>query len=159
MKPAASFSQARLQLGAAAVELAMVLSATIVLMPAVALFARVFYQYCVAKEATRDAAAYMASLPPAAFKDSAETARAIDVAKRIVSDAAQNAGMDGTTTVAPAYVECDQHVCFKLVPALVSVTVTFSINDEAFNALTGAWTDHESKIWQVSAKSSMPFSR
>ena len=47
----------RAQLGVAAVELAIVLSVTMVLLPAVALFGRVFYQYSVMKSATRDAAA------------------------------------------------------------------------------------------------------
>ena len=149
----------RLAGGAAAVELAMILSATIVLMPAVALFARVFYQYSVAKEATRDAAAYLAGLPPAAIKDSAEMARAMGVAQRMVSDAALGAGMSGSTTVEPAYVECDQHSCAGMVPELIAVNVTFTIDDVAFNALTGSWTDYETSTWQVSAHSTIPFTR
>jgi hypothetical protein len=162
MKPAASSRRSaarRLQAGAAAVELAMVLSATIVLMPAVALFAKVFFQYSVIKEATRDAATYLATLPPAAVKDDTERARAIALAQRIVSDAAAGAGLGGTTTVEPAYVECDGHSCAGLLPEVFIVKATLSIDDELFNALTGPWTDYETKIWEVSAQSTIPFSK
>lgn len=161
MKPAASRRGAfkRLQRGTAAVELAVILMATIVLMPAVALFAKVFYQYSVMKEATRDAATYLGSLPPAAMKDDAERARAVMVAQRMVEEAALGAGMTGSTAVEPAYVECDNHSCAGLVPQVLGVTVTFTINDEVFNALTGRWTDHENKTWEITARSSAPFTK
>jgi len=161
MKPAASRSGAfkRLQRGTAAVELAVLLMATIVLMPAVALFAKVFYQYSVMKEATRDAATYLGSLPPAAMKDDAERGRAVLVAQRMVEEAALGAGMTGSTSVEPAYVECDNHSCAGLVPEVLGVTVTFTINDEAFNALTGRWTDYENSTWEITARSSAPFTK
>ncbi|MES2316964.1 MAG: TadE family protein [Pseudomonadota bacterium] len=147
------------QRGAAAVELALILSATIVLMPAVALFAKVFFQYSVVKEATRDAAAYMGSLPPASIKDEAERNRAVAIAQRMVSDAAVGAGMQGSTVVQQASVECDNHPCAGSVPDGFDVTVTFVIDDAAFNGLTGAWTSHEAKTWEVTARSTVPVSR
>jgi hypothetical protein len=161
MKPAASRRGAfkRLQYGTAAVELAVILMATIVLMPAVALFAKVFYQYSVMKEATRDAATYLGSLPPAAMKDDAERARAVMVAQRMVEEAALGAGMSGSTAVEQAYVECDNHSCAGSVPQVLGVTVTFTINDEAFNALTGRWTDYETSTWEITARSSAPFTK
>ncbi|HEU4775803.1 MAG TPA: TadE family protein [Telluria sp.] len=161
MKPAAPSSGAfrKLARGAAAVELAVLLSATIVLMPAVALFAKVFFQYSVMKEATRDAAAYLASLPPAAVKDDTERARAIVIAQRMVQDAAAGASMSGTTTVEPAYVECDNHSCAGQVPDLFGVTVTFTIDDAIFNGLTGRWTDYENSTWEVTARSTVPFTK
>lgn len=161
MKPAAPWSGAagRAQRGAAAVELAMIISATIVLMPAVALFAKVFFQYSVIKEATRDAATYLATLPAASVKDDAERARAFAIAGRIVSDAALGAGLTGSTTLIPAYIECDQHPCAGLIPDLFAVNAALVINDELFNALTGQWTDHETSDWQVNAQSTMPFSK
>ena len=55
------------QCGASAIELAILLSITMILMPAVALLAMVFFQYSVMKEATRDAALYMATLSQAAM--------------------------------------------------------------------------------------------
>ncbi len=147
------------QRGAAAVELALILSATIVLMPAVALFARVFFQYSVMKEATRDAAAYMATIPRAAMHDETERARTIAIAQRIVSDAAEAAGMTGSTQVAQAYVECDNAVCFGAVPEILGVTVTFRIDDEVFAGLTGRWTDADHSFWQISARSTVPYTR
>ncbi len=161
MKPAAPRRGAlrRFQAGAAAVELSIILSATIVLLPAVALFAKVYFQYSVIKHATRDAAAYLGSLPVAAVKDDTERARAIAVAQRMVADAALGAGMAGTTTVSEATVECDEFPCFGLVPDVFIVKVTMNIDDERFNALTGTWTDYDTSIWQVNAQSSMPFSK
>lgn len=147
------------QRGAAAVELALILSATIVLLPAVALFARVFFQYSVMKEATRDAATYMAGIPRAAFYDETERNRSFGIAQRMVSDAAVAAGMTGSTQVAPAYVECDNATCFGAVPQVLGVTVTFRIDDAIFNALTGRWTDSEHKFWQISARSTVPYTR
>lgn len=161
MKPAAPSSGARRpgQRGAAAVELALLLSATIVLMPAVALFARVFFQYSVAKEASRDAALYMATLSPTAVRDPIERARAIGVAQQMVASAAVAGGMSGTTLVGPATVSCDDHTCMGLVPDTFEVEVTFVIDDAAFNALTGQWTDSDQKTWEVTARSTVPFSR
>jgi hypothetical protein len=162
MKPGASPrrpARLRLQAGVAAVELALVLSATIVLMPAVALFAKVFFQYSVIKQATRDAGVYLGSLPAAAVKDDTERGRAFTVVQRIVSEAAAGAGLGGSTTVEPAYVECDGHSCAGLLPEVFIVKATLSINDELFNALTGPWTDYDTKIWQVSAQSTIPFSK
>jgi Flp pilus assembly protein TadG len=161
MKPAAprSGAQFRFQHGAAAVELALILSATIVLMPAVALFAKVFFQYSVIKGATRDAATYLATLPIAAVKDEAERTRALGVAEQIVRDAAAGAGLTGSTTVATPIVECDNHPCYGLVPDVFIVTTTLSINDELFAALTGPWTDYDTSTWQVSATSTIPFSK
>ena len=141
------------QRGAAAVELALILSATIVLLPAVALFARVFFQYSVMKEA------YMAGIPRAAFYDETERNRSFGIAQRMVSDAAIAAGMTGSTQVAPAYVECDNATCFGAVPQVLGVTVTFRIDDAIFNSLTGRWTDSEHKFWQISARSTVPYTR
>lgn len=161
MKPAAPFCGAgkRIARGTAAVELAAILMATVVLMPAVALFSKVFFQYSVMKEATQDAAAYLSSLPPAAVKDDGERARAVVVAQRMVQDAAAGASMSGVTRVEPAYVECDNHSCAGQVPEVFGVTVTFTIDDAAFNALTGAWTDFEDKTWEITARSTVPFTK
>jgi len=161
MKPTAPFRGAGKQLarGTAAVELAVILTATLVLMPAVALFAKVFFQYSVMKEATLNAAAYLSSLPPAGVKDDSERARAVAIAQRMVQDAAIGAGMSGATSVEPAYVECDNHSCAGQVPEVFGVTVTFTIDDGAFSAFTGAWTDGEDKTWEVTARSTVPFTK
>lgn len=149
----------RLGRGFAAAELAIILSATIILLPTVAMFARVFYQYSVMKGASYDAAAYMASLTPAAIKDPTERARAIGVAEQIVREAATNAGMDTGTTVFEARVSCDGHGCGNLVPENIGVDVTFNIDSNNFINATGEWTDSEQHFWQITAYSTLPFSR
>lgn len=161
MKPAASLRGAfhRFQHGTAAVELAVILLATIVMVPAVALFAKVFFQYSVIKGATQDVATYLATLPPAAVKDLAERERAIVVGQRMMNEATAGAGLTGSTTVDPALMLCNGFSCSGAVPQVFVVKVKLTIDDFLFNALTGAWTDHETKLWEVDAESTVPFSR
>lgn len=161
MKPAASPRGAfyKLQAGSAAVELAAIISATIVLMPAVVLFAKVFFQYSVIKEATRDAALYMATMPVAAIRDTTERDRAIAIAQRMVEEAAIGAGLNGTTTVTEATVECDGYSCMGPLPDVFIVKTSLLINDELFAGLTGDWTDFVDKTWWVGAQSTIPFSK
>lgn len=149
----------RQQLGVAAVELALVLSATMVLLPAVALFGRVFYQYAIMKGASRDAAAYMASVSPTALRDENERNRVIGIAQRIVRDAALEGGMMNETSVSAVLVTCDGHECHGTVPDNLDVSVTFAINGAMFIALTGAWTDESTRTWEITAKSTIPFSK
>ena len=147
------------QNGTSAIELAILLSATMILMPAVALLAMVFFQYSVLKEATRDAAMYMATIPHAAMRDEAERGRAVAVAQRIVNDAAVEAGMTGLTTVEPALVLCENRQCTKVYPKSVDVTGVFTIEDTYFSHWTDVLTDGESRMFQVTARSTIPLTR
>lgn len=147
------------QRGTVAVELAVILSATIVLLPAVALFAMVFFQYSVMKDATRDAAMYLASMPRAALIDPIERNRAIGVAQRMVEEAALAAGMTGLTQVQPATVICDGGPCDNLFPESVEVLSSFTIQDWSFSAYTGKWTDRGERKWRVVSRSTMPVAR
>lgn len=145
--------------GFAAAELAILLTATILLLPTVALFAKVFYQYSVMKGATHDAAAYVASLSPAAIKDPVERARAFGVAQQMLRQAATGAGMDSGTTVFEGRIECDGHGCANLVPDTISVDITFNIDGNDFINSTGEWTDIDQHFWQITAYSTIPFSK
>lgn len=147
------------QRGTVAVELAVILSATIVLLPAVALFAMVFFQYSVMKDATRDAALYLASMPPAALIDPVERNRAIGVAQRMVEEAALAAGMTGLTRVQPASVTCNGSPCDDVLPTSVEVLSSFTIEDLSFSYYTGSWTDDGQHKWRVMSRSTMPLSR
>jgi len=159
MKPAAPSRGAwrRLQHGAAAIELAMVISATLVLLPALALFAQVFYKYSVIKGATENAAAYLSSLPVAAVKDDIERARAFALVQRMIDEAAAGASLSGSTKVFPVVILCNGNSCNGGVPKVFIVKVSLTIEDLLFNELTGAWTDSDTKKWEVHAESSIPF--
>ena len=147
------------QRGTAAIELAVILVATLVLMPAAALFAMVFFQYSVMKDATRDAAMYMATLPRAALIDPIERQRASAVAQRMVREAALQAGMTGLTRVYEATVQCDGATCAEYFPDAIDVNVVFTINDTLFSHWTGDWTDEETRTWRVIIRSTIPVSR
>ena len=151
-------SRLRRQAGASAVELAIVLSVSIVLLPAVALFARIFFQYSVMKEATRDAAAYMGTVAGAAIRDPDQLALAQAVATRIVEDAAAASGLTSSSShagMSEVIVTCDDNACMGVPPDAYDVRVTFAIEDAMFNALTGSWTDVDFN-WRISVKSTMP---
>jgi len=149
----------RAQLGVAAVELAIVLGFTMVLLPAVALFGRVFYQYSIMKGATRDAAAYVASVSPTALRDETERARVFAVAQRIVTDAALHSGMMEATAVGAALVTCGGRACQTTAPEHLDVSVTFTLDSDIFTYYTGIWLDENTRGWEVIATSTIPFSK
>ncbi len=149
----------RSQRGTAAIELAVILVETLVLLPAVALFAMVFFQYSVMKEATRDAAMYMATLPRTALINPIERQRAILVAQRMVAEAAVAGGMSGLTQVQEATVLCDGATCDDIYSKRIDVNLSFTITDSYFSYFTKAWTDDETSKWQVIVRSTIPVTR
>lgn len=159
MKPAAPLRGAlrHCQRGAAAIELALVISATFVLLPALALFAQVFYQYSVIKGATQNVATYLSTLPSTAVKDDTERARAFALAQRMLDDAAAGAGLSADTKVEPILILCNGFDCTGLQPKVFIVKISVTIDDMLFNAFTHPWTDGESKTWVVNAESTIPF--
>lgn len=144
------------QRGTAAIELAAIVSFTMVMMPAVALFAMMFFQYSVLKQATRDAALYMASLPRAALIDEAERARNMTVARQMVLTAAQQSGLNGLTRVYDVEVLCGGATCGPVVPASIEVVTSFTIEDRKFSFFTGPWTDKSTRMWSAGVKSTIP---
>lgn len=144
------------QRGVAAIELAFIISTNMVMLPAVALFAMMFFQYSVLKEATHDAAMYMATLPRAALLDETERARSIGVAKQMVLTAAQESGLTGLTKVYEVQVLCEQAACGSIVPRSIDVVTSFTIEDFMFSAFTGRWTDDETSMWGAGVKSTIP---
>lgn len=159
MKPAAPPRGAmrRFQRGAAAIELALIISATLVLLPALALFAQVFYKYSVIKGATLHAAIYLSTLPAAAVKNDSERARAFALAQRMIDDAAAGASLSGSTKVYPAIFLCNATSCNGALPRVFIVKVQLTIEDLLFSEFTGAWTDIETRKWEVNAESTIPF--
>ena len=147
------------QRGTAAVELAALLLYTMVLLPALALFAMVFFQYSTMKDATRDAAMYMANLPRTALVNASERQRAIVVAKRMVRDAAEASGMVGLTEVEEADVMCDGVPCDDVYPRAIDVHASFTIEDFLFSHWTRHWTDDDTHVWRVRVRSSIPVAR
>ena len=149
----------KLQLGTAAVELAVILSATMVLMPALVLFAKAFYQYSAMKVATDHAASYMASLAPTAYLDADQRAIALAKVVEMVNQSAVAAGLSGQTEVYDAIVLCDDFQCGATVPKNIQVLVSFNIKDTLFSGLTGGWTDAYQRTWTIGATSTVAYAR
>ena len=145
------------QRGVAAVELAIILSATLFLLPALVLFGRLFYQYNVIKLACQDAALYMASLPPAAVLDDTERQLSEGIARQLVSNAAVGAGLQSPASiVSAAVVSCDDGtVCIGAIPHTFRVTASFRFNDLGLG-LVDQWTNSRHE-WTVSVRSSAAY--
>jgi Flp pilus assembly protein TadG len=151
----ASFSLRRCQRGIAAIELAVILSGSLLLLPALVLFGRLFYQYSVMKSGCRDAALYMASLPPAAVHDDNERNRAAGVAIQIVDRAATAAGIKRSSVVTAAGVGCDTGGCTSSIPGSFRITTTYTFDNLGTGMLT-KWTSNRGK-WSVQVNSSAAY--
>lgn len=125
------------QRGAAAVELAVLMLATVVLMVPTFVIGRTLWQYNVLKHATYDAARYLAAVPAHQFDDPAVPARA----KLMVAQALIAAGVAPASSQAALMGQVDV-ICPNVpvcagVPETILVQAYFSINDPAALSMTG----------------------
>jgi Flp pilus assembly protein TadG len=154
MRPA-FLPRARAQRGSTMIELAGVALLMAALLPALMLFGRVFYQYSVIKSSCHSAALYMALLPPAAFRDPDEMARAKAVAQQMVASSIVEAGISGASTLSSVDIRCDGIQCQSgKVPTVINVNMAFSIDDLGFGNYPGNWMDDG--FWNLSVTSSVP---
>ncbi|MFZ3287535.1 MAG: TadE family protein, partial [Telluria sp.] len=109
MKPAPAPINAavRPQGGVAAVELAIIMCLTAFLLPTIFLFGRVFLQYNVLKQATQDAANYMASIPLAELRNSSKVVAATTRAQQMVTTAVAEAGITPSAALGSIFVYCN----------------------------------------------------
>ena len=149
-------SREQRQRGTVSVELAFILLFTFLILPVSFLFVRVFLQYAVIKEGTRDAAMYMATLPPAALINDAERARHVGVAENMVREAIQSAGLATLTDLEGGHVTCDTYACGSTLPQNLVVDFTISLDGTLFSGFTADFTDTSTLTWQISARSVAP---
>lgn len=136
----------------------MLLTATMVLLPALVLFARVFYQYSIIKQASQDAVSYMATLPMAAMIDNQAAGTAVVLAQSMVSLAAAESKMLGASPLTQAIITCDGQACGGgAVPTSIQSTVTLQVGDLGMNGYTGQWTNINTRKFRVVIVSSVPY--
>ena len=143
--------------GAAAVEFALIMIFTFFLLPAVFLFARVFYHYNIIKQATQDAANAMAATPRIEMMTYGGVAAAEARAKRMVLEAITSAGIYPPDTFAVG-VYCNGGTCTPSPPITgIRVFAQFSLFD-AFWRDTITWLpDPMGPAWTFSATSEAPY--
>lgn len=146
----------RKQRGAAAVELALILLFSSFILPAVFLFARVFYHYNVLKQATQDAANAMASTPRIELTTSAGMTAAIARSTQIVHAAIESAGIQPPEDL-NVRIDCNGGLCIAATTAVeIRVTASFTLFD-AFWRDTIRWlSDPIGPSWTFSAYSDAP---
>lgn len=148
------------QRGAAAVELALLLSATTILMlPALALCVFTFYQFSVIKTASDDAAAYMGSIPRAAFMTTAQRVSAKTLASQIVANAIIGAAITENTTVEAALVWCPgaSLSCNATVPPYIGVEVNVELDVMGFDVLYSILPDNTTNKLSYTSKTVSPY--
>lgn len=152
----AHFARGR-QRGVAAVELALILLFTFFMLPAVFLFARVFYHYNVIKQATQDAANAMAATPRIEMMTYAGMAAAKVRSEQMVLNAITSAGVFPPDTFL-VDISCNGGTCGPS-PTITGIRVyaQFSLFD-AFWRDTIAWLpDPIGPAWTFSAASEAPY--
>jgi hypothetical protein len=160
MKPTRAPAIARRkQCGVAAVELAIILSLTFFILPAIVLFARVIMQYNVLQQATHDAAAYLAFIPSSEMKNSDKYYAAEARARAMLSKAIVDAGItSGSRLGAPAIVCSGAFSCGSSgLPATITVTADLYVADVILGRFTDAWTDGAFE-WRLRAGATVPYS-
>lgn len=114
----------RAQRGAAAIELAIVMTLIMLLTAGIVEFGRAFWYYNALDKATRDAARYLSAIPAADMTDSAQAATAIATAKDLVVAAVGGASVSPALTTANVAVTCDVACGSATKPVNVSVSIT-----------------------------------
>lgn len=141
------------QRGVAAVEFALILLASVFLLPVVLLFARVFYHYNVLKQATQDAANAMAATPRIEMATSsgmnAAKARSSQMVFRAIADA-------GIAPSSELFVDlyCNGAQCIPGMPLVeVRATATFVLFDDFYRQTFRWLPDAYGPSWTFSAAS------
>ncbi|MRV71069.1 hypothetical protein GJ700_04965 [Duganella sp. FT92W] len=116
----------RARRGVAAIELALVLCASVLLAPALLSIGTVFLNYVALHKAVHEGARAMAALPPQALGNNAAIVQARAATAALVVATAQQAGLATPLTADIVFVGCDGVICNAL-PAS-TVTVSASVN-------------------------------
>jgi Flp pilus assembly protein TadG len=142
-----------LQRGIASIELALIMSAMVMILVPTFVIAHALWQYTVLKQATDNAARYFAALPRYQLTSIDPDAR--DIAKHMVAKALIDAGMlpaDGEAAfVAQIDVYCPGVVaCRSQIPDTVVVGAYMTVTDPASLSLDGS-------PWMVQTISTVPY--
>jgi Flp pilus assembly protein TadG len=125
----------RLQRGVAAVELALILSFGLFLVPSVMVLGRVFWTSTALQKATHNAARYMASVSVVDMTTPSKSLAAAEVARQIVVQAAAAAHIRPAFLAGEVTVQCNGNNCSSNVPpTLIRVYAERPIFDELNSA-------------------------
>jgi predicted TIM-barrel enzyme len=155
--PAPHGVSVRFERGIAAVELAIIVSATFFILPAVLLFGRLLYQYNVIEEAARDAARYMASIPLADMQVAASAQIHADLAAQMIKTTVAAAGVAPATGLLVDVLCDDSETCGNGTPATIIVKARYTLDDSIFfYKMTSRWTGDDGRL-TFRARSIVPY--
>lgn len=127
------------QRGIAALEFAIILPFIMILLAFPLLFGRAFYCYAVAREAARDAAVYLSTVPKLSLSNSARTSSEVAVANSIV--AMELAGLNPGPSAPSVTILCDGLSCDGFsIPSTIRVAIRINLIDEIFQSFTSSIT-------------------
>jgi Flp pilus assembly protein TadG len=128
---------ARYQRGVAAVETALLIAATIILLPILLYLGRLTMHAIVLDKATYEAARIVAALPEEAHKVSGSATTMRVLAIGYIDQAAREAGLDTRPASDATNVLCDGGACGYGKPGTVTVNTVVSINNEGLQPSLG----------------------
>lgn len=137
--------------GTAAVELTIILVMTLAIIPFVFFFGRVLWHYNVLRQASYDAARYVASAGMTTMAGSSATV--VATARTMVEDAAARAGLEPLTYVS---VVCyPLFTCSGAVGGTINVSVISKMTDPGFEIFTAPFLDYGE--FQFVASAEVPY--
>lgn len=125
----------RRQAGAAAVELALLMSMLLVFLTMPLFYARVMWHYTVAQKAAQDAARYLAGVPHAEMISETQAAAARNIAVAIATRELAELSPGSVIKGPDAY--CDDVVCGSMATGTVPATVRVNIKFNMFDTILG----------------------
>ncbi len=130
--PRRAFRRAR---GVAAVELAVILSAMILLLAFPIYFSRVFMHYSVAQKAAQDAARFLSSTPLVQASNEGKLINMAELARQIALVELKELA-PGTAAAAHVGISCDGVPCSSSIPQFIRVTVHMRMHNEFLSYFT-----------------------
>lgn len=142
--------------GIAAVEMACILLVLFLLIPSVFFFGRGIYHYGVVKQATSDAASFVATTGVIAITSDATRDAVVDQAEAMVRNALAEAGIQPDGAIEVAVLCHNRFACNQSRPTTIRVSASYGMQVTLFNEFLGRWFD-TNPIWMVRADSIVPY--
>jgi len=128
------------QRGIAAVELALLLTGSLLIVPCMLLFGRVFWEYTVLQKAVHDGTRYLASIPASDMTNASAYFAARAAARHIVLDAIVAGGLAALPDPELIQVACVPNCGSAALPDTIRLTVDLSVSDAQYgDSFTGAF--------------------
>ena len=148
------------QAGHAAIELALTMAASLIVLPVLLFFGRAFWQYNAMQKAAYQAARFMAAVPAAQIVDPIAAPAARAVAQQMLIDASDAVGLDVALTSTGIEVRCDGTECVGggvAKPQRIEVTARLYVNGFGFDVDSGTLAPDVSSQLSIAVSANLAY--